>query len=387
MISNRLAYFFTVIVLLVFVILREGIMTYLALYSVLLLPILSVFIAILSKNRFELNMSLSHNSIYKGETADYVLEVKNTSFFPFTSVRIKFNEKILGIDSDFAERSFSILPFQSEKVTFTIQPLYRGNYKIGVRQLIIYDFLGLFKFKTKIKEEIQLVVQPRTRDVNNILLQTSPYGLISEKTLSQDEDYTIISDLRQYQPTDGYKKIHWKASARRNELISKNFQKTRKESAIFILDNSISGTKKLTDIEKLALEDIIMEVYVSVLSHISLKQFVIGLHHIGYTSSSHTNSFEYLYQVATGIEFNSDTTFDTFFDTFVKMQVETDNLIIFVKEINPTFISTLHELLVFGNNVSVIHFDKNAADSPELKAKANLQFFYYTQLLRDTHPS
>ena len=59
----------------------------------------------------------------------------------------------------------------------------------------------------------------------------------------------VFSDLKEYQPGDEVKHIHWKATARTGKVFVKTYQEDRRINLIFIIDSSAS-TVKFLEIEK-----------------------------------------------------------------------------------------------------------------------------------------
>jgi len=193
-------------------------------------------------------------------------------------------------------------------------------------------------------------------------LAYSQSGAEDVRDFTQQEDYALISDLRKYQPTDGYKRIHWKVSAKKNELVSKNFQSTKRNTAALIIDNSkiYDGGLALFDIDgALALEDAMMEAYVSVLAQCARRGQVCNLFYLGNeVSGNYTAEFEDLYDASCSIKFGEyeSAYFNEYITNFSLMQVDTDNLILFVKEISSIVFNAASVLRMYGNNVIVFYF-------------------------------
>jgi len=336
---------------------EDGI-TYLALYVVLVLPLLSFLLTLVSRRQFSVQESISQDNIIKGEVVKYIFNVTNNSFLPYTSVRVRFKANSSAVTADFTDKFFSIGPYKNHEITFNVSAKYRGNYEIGVLNIVVYDFLGLFRFEQKHDHAFILMVRPRVMDITPLPLSKADSGTENVKNFTAQEDYAVISDLRKYQPTDGYKKIHWKASAKKNELVSKNYQNTKRNSVVLLLDNSlIGGGERRDEDTAAAMEDLMMEAYVSTLSYCSRHMFTCSLYYMGDEQNEGANgNFDYLYTIASKIEFAGKDTFDAYLLSYSKMQSDADNILIFAQEITDTLFATAQTLSVFGNNVIVFHF-------------------------------
>ena len=357
MLKNRITYGIVLVVLILLIYLYEDGITYMALYVVLVLPILSFLLTAVSRRRFSVQESISQDNVIKGEVVQYIFDVKNNSFLPYTSVRVRFKANSAAVTADFTDKFFSISPYKNHEIVFNVSARFRGNYEIGVLNIVIYDFLGLFRFEQKHDHAFILMVRPRVVEISPLQLSKADSGTENVKNYTAAEDYAIISDLRKYQPTDGYKKIHWKASAKKNELVSKNYQNTKRNSVALLLDNSlIEGDKKDED-TAMAMEDTLMEAYVSVLSYCTRQMFACSLYFMGdELNEGAGGSFDYLYTVASKIRFDGTDIFDTYLMSYSKMQADADNVLIFAQEITDTLFATAQTLSTFGNSVIIFYF-------------------------------
>ena len=346
-----------VFVLLVFIYEHE--LTYTALYTILLLPIFSFALTLVSKRNFTIQQNLQKTTIIKGEVTDYFFSIQNNSFLPCTSVQVYFNSGGPAIETNFSNKVFSIMPFKSHDITFNITAKYRGEYNIGVEKIIVYDFLGLFSFKQLHKNKTQITIRPTLKDINIIPLSTTNSGIETAKNYKNEEDYSVISDLRKYQPSDGYKKIHWKASAKRNELMSKNFQDIQKNSVTVVLDNS--NIQSANNYAKIKLEDTIMEACVSILNYAHQNMFSLSVRHINNNQEDIIGDFDHLYNATSKVAFDATLPFDDYLADFAKTQADTDNIVILTQDITEKITATCQELAAFGSNVVLFYFKEEDA--------------------------
>ena len=354
MIKNRITYLIVIVTTVLLIYLYEAPMTYIAFYTVLALPVLSFGLAVMSRRRFTVRESLSEESITKGDSVQYVFGVRNNGFLPCTSVRVRFKSNSAAIVTDFADHFFSIGAYKSHRVIFNITAKYRGNFEVGVLGITMYDFLGLFRFEQKHDKTLNLTVRPRVLDIEGLPLSNAEGGVDHSKNFMAEEDYAVISDLRKYQPTDGYKKIHWKASAKKNELISKNYQNHSRNLTTVIVDNSVIGGDEDT---ALATEDAILEGCVSALAYCSKRQHICSLYYMGGDEGQGVSgSFNYLYDVASVMTFGLYDDFGSYFVNYSKMQTYAENLIVLTRSVSDQVFATAQTLRTLGNNVMVVYF-------------------------------
>jgi uncharacterized protein (DUF58 family) len=325
------------------------------LYAVLILPLLSLGLALIFKRRFTVEEALSSEYVAKGDAVQFKFTVKNNSFLPWTCIQARLETHSPGIHIDDEEKYFSVRPYKSNEVIFNISAKYRGSYKAGVSNLLVYDFLGLFKFKQKHGQMLEFTVTPRVFDIPFLPLDSVIQDAAADKNRRHDEDYSVIADLRKYLPTDGYKKIHWKASAKKNELISRDFQETEKNAAVLLVDNSAPSADRFANLER---EDAVVEALVSAMAYCSKRGFPISLRCLMDEDAGFTTDFEYLYKTAAALEFGDFGGFNDYLQNYASLYGNPANLIIFIQDINANALSALRLLRLSGNNIIVFYFNE-----------------------------
>ena len=355
MLKNRLTYGLAIIVMFVFVYLFEDRMTYMGVYAVLLFPILSFLLALISKRRFVVGGRLSADFIAKGQEVSYVVTIENAHFWPCTLVGVQFVGDEIGLMVDERQKHFAIRSFGKKELEFILSGNYRGTYEIGIKEVVLYDFLGLFKFKQKHDLKNMLTITPRILPIKGIAVEPVSQDEVISKRHMQGEDYSIVSELRKYQPTDGYKKVHWKASAKRGELISKNYQEAERCVVTFYINNSSEeGSRE----ENLKLEDKMMEAVVSVMYYCNRFSHPISLNYIGGTEMEFTMDFPYVYKIASGLPFEKEGSLAELLENYLRTNKEPMNLFIFSDKVSERLVATLQLLRMTKNDVSLFLFSQ-----------------------------
>ncbi len=107
---------------------------------------------------------------------------------------------------------------------FTIMFQSRGLYDVGPAQAVSGDPFGLFASEAHVAEARPVVVFPRVRRLSDLGFKAAdPFGgRRAPRRLFEDVSLTI--GVREYQPQDGFRRIHWPATARTGQLQSRMFQ-------------------------------------------------------------------------------------------------------------------------------------------------------------------
>ncbi|MCL2842155.1 MAG: DUF58 domain-containing protein [Oscillospiraceae bacterium] len=358
MAKNWLVYGMVVFTLLIFIFLRPLPMTYWALYAVLLAPLVSLFFALVSslqsrKHGFAMTAALDSSQVEKGQLARYTLTIQNHSIFPHFCVRVCFQVEQAALFVDCRESSLFVPARKCASATVSVRSNYRGNYAIGPDAIFLYDCLGLFRWKKRLPPPRPLCVVPWIYPISALPLDTGHRGEAAATNQIPQADYSEISDLRQYRPSDSFRNIHWKASAKRGELISKHFQDTGAHTVFLCIDNSVMQG---SDEAALVLEDQMMDALVSVMAHCTERGYRTVLHHMGAHNPAPVADFHRLFQTAAHLDFDGSGNFDGYLLSFLHTYRTCANLILLLQELTPATVSALQSYGARGQHVLVFSF-------------------------------
>lgn len=125
-----------------------------------------------------------------------------------------------------------------------------GNYEISIRRIRVYDLSGLFYLTKKSVETASVVVLPTFYPVN-IRLTEAVRNFVGDSevydTVRSGDDASETFKLRPFQDGDKLKNIHWKLSAKMEELIVRENSMPKACSTVLFLDNGFLGKKTKTD--------------------------------------------------------------------------------------------------------------------------------------------
>ncbi|MBB6647091.1 DUF58 domain-containing protein [Halobellus ruber] len=106
-----------------------------------------------------------------------------------------------------------------DPVTYGIVPQRRGEHVVGPATVVATDVLGLLERSTVIDRRDTLVTFPRVGTLPGTLGAELQAAYQSRATTQRDE----FDDLREYVRGDSLRDIHWKSSARHDELMVQEF--------------------------------------------------------------------------------------------------------------------------------------------------------------------
>lgn len=146
-------------------------------------------------------------------------------------------------------RAGAAFPGQN-RYRFTMEFGGSGNYSIQLKKIRIYDFTGLFYIHKKAGDGCRIQVFPKMREIGVQL--TERVKNFSEDADVFDEhkpgnDYSELFQTRPYQKGDKFRQVHWKLSAKMDELLVREGRKPKACPVIFLLDYCQGNQKRAED--------------------------------------------------------------------------------------------------------------------------------------------
>jgi uncharacterized protein (DUF58 family) len=196
----------------------------------------------------------SEHRAFQGETVELSLEIRNTKLLPqpWVTVHDSFphilpvTEVKLALNpatnlADF--RTFWMVgPYQRITRRFHIHCTERGYHLYGPAIVTTGDAFGFFTPSKRQQDADHLIIYPRIYTVAEMRLPTKhPFGpAVTPNSLYQDPLRT--AGVRPWEAGDSLRRIHWKASARQQELLSRIYEPSE-EHVIQIFLNSTTMTR------------------------------------------------------------------------------------------------------------------------------------------------
>lgn len=356
MARNRILYFSLFFLSLTFVYFYGGKIPYMLFYIVIILPIVSFLFTFIACKRFRFTESIDKKTVIKGESVNYTLNIHNPDFFLYPFIKVNFYGEDTVFSRQFQTKSFSLLPFQKKSFTFGILCKYRGYYTVGIKSIEFEDYLGIFRLSRRPGATKTITVNPRLINLDSFNIKTN-YMSESHSILNKYfEDITTISDTRKYAYGDSLKRIHWKLSAKVNQLMVKNFEGTSKTNCVIMLDlqkNNYSNEQNIV------LEDKLIECTVAVVYHCLSNwipiNFVYHSREVNKIEAKNTTDFEKIYDLLSNVSFDQDIHIKDLLNIYSRDNANKMDLIIFTSNIDYDLYNELYNLKAAGHDVNIVY--------------------------------
>ena len=125
------------------------------------------------------------------------------------------------------------------RFSWSCVPRRRGQFKPSAIHLECGSPLGFWGCRKKLAAESEIRVYPNLmrdrKDLSALFLRRGQTGVHAQRQLGRGRDF---EKLREYVPGDSYDEIHWKATAKRGQPVTKLFQIERTQEVYVVIDSS-----------------------------------------------------------------------------------------------------------------------------------------------------
>ncbi len=229
----------------------------------LVLLILFGFISVWQASRtLTIQSDLSGKTVQRGDNVILNVVVHHHGLLPIAPILLE-----LSATPDMPETKVRLkdAPGKHQRLTLPFHASHVGVCAPGVKAYTIEDLFGFFSIR-RCPEASQgdLLVLPVVFPVEDLLFAPGDSGF--ETLARATEDVTNPSDVRTYQQGDALKKIHWKLSLRKGELMVRRFEEPVLPEVLVLMDCSQPPTWGHPDAEA-DVRDSLLETAASVVAH------------------------------------------------------------------------------------------------------------------------
>lgn len=154
-------------------------------------------------------------SCERGTEIVFSVRFKNGSALPVLRLEPYFYiSDLFGAVDDTIPASMVLMPHEECDFTFGATFEHLGTYSAGVSRIVISDLLGLFRHTIVNPNRHEVQVLPKVFEVTNLHLENvsvQESRKAFQPIVTDDMDYAGVRD---YEPGDPLKTIHWKLSSR-----------------------------------------------------------------------------------------------------------------------------------------------------------------------------
>ena len=226
---------------------------YLIFFMMLMMLLLGLISVVWTLGSVKVSLKGVRARVTRGDSLMTVFTVRHTSLLPVSAIRVT-----LSVPSGYAagqEVNVTTPPFAARTFRQVVNCPHRGVYEAGVTRVSVSDVFGLCQLSRRpASKPVRMEVRPKVTDIAPMLLQNADMG--PEFRSAASEDTASPSDIRQWVDGDELKKIHWKLSLRKRELMVRTYEESARPDTLIIPD--LQPAAALRD-QQLTLEDCVCE--------------------------------------------------------------------------------------------------------------------------------
>ena len=206
---------------------------------VVILTIVDVFILFAEKNVLDFSRSYSKR-MDLGDPNTVQLFLRNTSGTSWSFVLVEaYPEQMQERSAKYQGR---IAPNECFETSYTFRPLTRGKHSFGHPLVLLHSLLGLAERKMEfitadVCDVHPSVTQMRKHELMVFQQQKLSSGLKRIRMLGNTNEF---EQIKNYVQGDDIKRINWKATSRRNELMTNQYQEEKAQQIYCVIDKGRS---------------------------------------------------------------------------------------------------------------------------------------------------
>lgn len=199
------------------------IMTLIPVFSLLYLLYIFVF--------FRIYQFTDGRDFVVNDAVPYSFKLINEFHLPFAGIRVKFFSPFSTINELSDKTEYELMPGSGITRETTLVCHYRGEYEIGIKEVIVTDYFRLFSITYKNNESKRVTVAPQLVRLQSM----GSYQMHTNDSPAKADKPDIVG--REYIPGDDVRFINWSQSARTGTLMTR--EKTGEEgNGIYIIMDS-----------------------------------------------------------------------------------------------------------------------------------------------------
>lgn len=204
----------------------------------IILPVISYLVTRFNKNKISADICINKASVGKNSPIDVCFVVKNNSILSIENLTLKIK-----IYNAFYENEYNyeiiipVTPYAERKTTLKVDNRYCGRMVVSLQEIKGYDLLGMYGFTIPINNIKEVMIMPYgIMNIENLPLSLQGKADNEEIQLKKGDDVSQISQIRNYIPGDKLQNIHWKLSAKEEELQVKEFSMPYSDDVVLLTE-------------------------------------------------------------------------------------------------------------------------------------------------------
>jgi uncharacterized protein (DUF58 family) len=220
---------------------QGGFVSWFLFYSFLPFSVYSLLLMLYPVRSFHVTRSVNQEQYTVGQRLIGTITIKRKIPFPlfYLLVEDELSKKLQGCKK-IEEPKKLLFPWFKRTISFNYALLHipRGEHHFTTIRVRTGDLFGLIEKEVSFEVENYFLVYPSFVDVVYRPKQRQFEQGSASSLAKYWQDQTIAVGVREYQPGDKFSWIDWKATARRETIMTKEFEQMQSHDVVIILDRT-----------------------------------------------------------------------------------------------------------------------------------------------------
>lgn len=187
--------------------------SWILLIVILMIPVLALIMCIAASRTTKFHTDCQTSVTIGTPTYIYVTTSGLASFFSFCQVKMIVTDHMTGVTK---KHVFEIHDNGTSRIP--VDTKHCGSFSYKLTWLSVYDLFGLFHINTNLNKNNEIFVKPVPAMPDRM---PNMYGFKAKNLRKSKQPNSEIYDIREYQIGDSMRSVHWKMSAKKDELLVK----------------------------------------------------------------------------------------------------------------------------------------------------------------------
>lgn len=257
MLKYRVSYILLVLSCFGFSMAYVGKVSQILLFTVLLYPVPAFILTLIQLFFTGADFTAERIGVNKETMFDLGIEVHNRFIFPAVPVEILCCVPDVETGLFVERRLFVALPpFGKSEVSVRCKHNFRGSYNCTIKRIYVVDPLRIIRLSRKYERSLSAIFFPRKLKIEDLIFRSAVEQSYAQKRINT-ADKEDFSHVREYRDGDILQMVHWKLTAKQDELMIKQFDSINDLRAVILCDyhqnNDINGMTRADMVVETAL--------------------------------------------------------------------------------------------------------------------------------------
>lgn len=305
-----------------------GAVSYGIFFGVTLVPVISLIYLAAVFFQLRILQQVESRNMVCGQPMPYFFVLQNDACFVFASIGVRLFSSFSYVEELPGDVEYELLPGDKYRFETMLACKYRGEYEVGVKEIIITDLFRLFRIHYRIPGTIKAIVLPKVTRIEKLHSIDNLSAVARRET--QESHTEPDCAVRDYVKGDPVKQIHWKATAREQKLKVRGRVGEEKQGISLLWDTRRgSGNEK----EYLPIENKILEAVLALGIYMAERNAAFtafyGQNGMAWEYVEGINGFDAFYKKVSGVIFDERENFEEVLSEAMKQRAFLQSQVVF----------------------------------------------------------